>query len=92
MNRAQTVNVQFFSRLSTYELTKYEIFAGAQLIQFIRTRGRLERADLHGILLALLSTGRLSGSGTPIVFFTQLEHLITCTFYENGHYNRNLKS
>lgn len=40
-------------------------------MQFIRTHGRVERADLHGKLITLLSTGRLSGEDTPIEFLTQ---------------------
>jgi hypothetical protein len=40
-------------------------------MQFIRTHGSLERADLHGILVALLSPGELSGTDTPNVFVTQ---------------------
>jgi hypothetical protein len=55
MNRAKTINVYLLSRLRTCELIQYEVFPGAQNLQFIRTHGRLERADLHTILVALLS-------------------------------------
>jgi hypothetical protein len=51
-----------------YEVTNYEILPGLQKTQFIRTQGRLECANLHEILVALLSPGRLSGTDTPNEF------------------------